>query len=112
MLLGLDFVANKTESPLDEISKNVPYKLVPIDLPSSPTGDMLTADLEIVTPLSSRSVLWFLCVSSVGPTTAKKDLPRNTDFICGNQKRTANSKIHTNALSRVGLVGTSIFLNI
>ena len=23
-------------------------------------------------------------------TTAKKALPRNTDFICGNQKRTAN----------------------
>ena len=52
MLLWLDFVANKPESPLDGISKNVPYKLVTIDLPSSPTGDMLTADLEIVTPLS------------------------------------------------------------
>ena len=54
MLLGLDFVANKTESPLDKISKNVPYKLAPADLPASPTGDMLTADLEIVTPLSTR----------------------------------------------------------
>ena len=52
MLLCLDFVTNKTESPLDGISKNVTYKLVPIDLPASPTGDMLTADLEIVTPLS------------------------------------------------------------
>ena len=52
MLLGLDFVTNKNESPLDKISKNVTYKLVPTDLPSSPTGDMLTADLEIVTPLS------------------------------------------------------------
>ena len=51
-LLGLEFVINKTESPLDEISKNMPYKLDPTDLPSSPTGDMLTADLEIVTPLS------------------------------------------------------------
>ena len=56
-LLGLEFVTNKTESPLDEISKNVPYKLVPIDLPSSPTGDMLTADLEIVTPLSCEEVV-------------------------------------------------------
>jgi len=53
-LLGLEFVINKTESPLDEISKNVPYKLDPTDLPSSPTGDMLTADLEIVTPLSTQ----------------------------------------------------------
>ena len=51
-LLVLDFVTNKTESPLDEISKNVTYKLEPTSLPSSPTGDMLTADLEIVTPLS------------------------------------------------------------
>ena len=51
-LLGLEFVINKTESPLDEISKNVTYKLEPTSLPSSPTGDMLTADLEIVTPLS------------------------------------------------------------
>ena len=51
-LMGLDFVNNKTESPLDGISKNVTYKRVPTDLPSSPTGDMLTADLEIVTPLS------------------------------------------------------------
>ena len=40
---------------MDGISKNVPYKLVTIDLPSSPTGDMLTADLEIVTPLSGQS---------------------------------------------------------
>ena len=61
-LLGLEFVINKTESPLDEISKNVPYKLVPIDLPSSPTGDMLTADLEIVTPLS-----WGLVQGMVEP---------------------------------------------
>ena len=53
-LMGLDFVNNKTESPLDGISKNVTYKLAPADLPSSPTGDMLTADLEIVTPLSAR----------------------------------------------------------
>ena len=51
-LLGLEFVTNKTESPLDGISKNVTYKLDPTDLPASPTGDMLTADLEIVTPLS------------------------------------------------------------
>ena len=58
MLLGLDFVANKTESPLDGISKNVTYKLVPTDLPSSPTGDMLTADLEIVTPLSACDEGW------------------------------------------------------
>ena len=56
-LLGLDFVINKTESPLDEISKNVTYKLEPTGLPSSPTGDMLTADLEIVTPLSTWVVL-------------------------------------------------------
>ena len=49
----LDFVINKIESPLlDGISKNVTYKLDTTDLPSSPTGDMLTADLEIVTPLS------------------------------------------------------------
>ena len=57
MLLGLDFVANKNESPLDRISKNDPYKLVPIHLPASPTGDMLTADLEIVTPLSTTGVI-------------------------------------------------------
>ena len=56
-LLGLEFVINKTESPLDEISKNMPYKLDPTDLPSSPTGDMLTADLEIVTPPSAVNPL-------------------------------------------------------
>ena len=58
-LLVLDFVTNKIENPLDGISKNVrrknakngTYKLEPTDLPASPTGDMLTADLEIVTPL-------------------------------------------------------------
>ena len=56
MLLCLGFVTNKAESPLDGISKNVTYKLDTTDLPSSPTGDMLTADLEIVTPLSRRAL--------------------------------------------------------
>ena len=59
-LVVLDFVINKIESPLDGISKNVTYKLAPADLPSSPTGDMLTADLEIVTPLSSDCLLYCL----------------------------------------------------
>ena len=63
-LLVLEFVINKTESPLDEISKNVTYKLEPTGLPSSPTGDMLTADLEIVTPLSLEVGSWKLYLAN------------------------------------------------
>jgi hypothetical protein len=83
---------------LNVISKNVIYKLDTTDLPSSPTGDMLTADLEIVTPLSTdllfscgtpkklRRPLVLVWNSEETPTCSRVELRRNSEEAVGRLK--------------------------